>query len=207
MLEVDRQTFPRMGAFFHVDHAKDYLRHAYGDDEAERVVSLPYELQKSLYGDVLRFGPAAAMITEFSEKHKAVEAASKDSELSKSRAIAMRSMLVSLGKQVQRDKPYGQTETILASIAQWSNSNGHNILVGELIKLAQTPHVFSSKYIQNELPRQQGLYHVYSFLTGQYLFPESVIAVCAPRVENVNYILSSVGMHSLAGQFKTSRPE
>lgn len=178
---------------------KGYLQHAYGDDEAFLAMQLPAELREHLYRSVLVFGPAAEQITQFSEKHKDLELR-KDAGSNHIATIAMRNMLGSLGKQTQIEQTCGDRKiTIAASIIQWSTSNGHDALEGQLAFLADEPSVFPHDEFMNTY-RRLGLYHVYWFLTGQHLFPQELVETCAPQASRVNYILAAAGMPSLKGK-------
>lgn len=155
-----------------------------GDDEAVQAMSLPRELRRSLYGDVLRLGPAA---NEVDKMLGAVKVG-----LVSHLAPQLFELLDSLGWSNSLNEPLGGLNAPKRSIWATACKDGYE----ELEQLLATACAINQKGATYSGTRVLGL-----MLNGQYVFHREDIAMNSVHITKANQILSLLDLPPLHGVF------
>lgn len=186
-----------------------WLRQALSKEEAAIATELPADLVKSLYRDILTFGPAAALIAEAYDKQQEVEDADNGE--------AWRDEVKALGRMVQRSPVVPpaerlmarwsqdtQQETIEEFIQQWADDAKTAVMEQQLNMLGSRG--LGIKFRKDGVVERHdyavGLNTLYWLLNGQYIFSTALVSACASMIPSANSILRGLGMEPLAGLFR-----
>lgn len=168
---------------------------AYGLDMTSEISSLPEELRNSLYGDVLKYGPAVTQIQECLERVLRDYKANKE----------IATLLKFLSNGMQESYP---TRNLFLRVDAYSRTPYRNIVSAWGAEL----HWNISELVwkeQLELRSKEGLIFLFWLLNGQHLFDPAMINPRPKFTYHANRLLKQIGMPPLEGAMtrkrKTSR--
>lgn len=153
------------------------------EDEVSKAIQLPEEVLYSLYGNILRFGPAGeevAKVLEAIDSMMGRGAPSLSSKLDSLRRVSSTRFLAPITKDG-------------FNLSSWVFKNGDNSLV-EKLRDPNMSNPIHSDYLL-------GVYVLCWMLNGQYIFPREAIDHSSPFVEEANSILRMLDFPPLAGSF------
>lgn len=153
------------------------------EGEVNRAVQLPEEILYSLYGNILRFGPAGeevANVLEAIDSMMSRGAPSLSSKLDSLRRVSSTRFLEPLTKDG-------------FNLSSWIFKNGDNSLVEQLREPTMKTPIHTDYML--------GVYVLLWMLNGQYVFPREAIDHSSPFIKEANSILRMLDFPPLAGSF------
>ena len=160
--------------------AASWLTHAYGEEEAERIMRLPGEVQANLYSEIYRYGPAGEQVAAVA--HALIFTLS---------SLNKKWLTHSLEKIRAANPPFQFPRNASpGSFMEWLGSPGY-----------QDADENIRRDFGGSLPNGgvRGMQAFLWMLNGQYVFPPHMVDLFTPHVDEANLILASLGFRPLGG--------